>query len=289
MGPDKSGLKIEDTETWLVTPIPGYVLKFKTVKMKDVLGEPEDGRKCFINVCHCSQLPPPMEILDEDELAKRIDTGDYTYRIPLSVGELDCVRDHNNENSIKIDVLVNSVFYEKCLAPANAKFFQHFFAMVLCDAVQEKHQIELNPNKAIRLQNRRKMGEIENMRVKKKPKNHAIQEIEEPTQNLKIQEVLEDIAPEAPWNKLDALPGLKMRLFDGQRLEISMDLTNIEPPVEDEKRLRLDISKFDVRLLLDNQRSLYHFSVPLPLDPDTAKSRLILEKQKLVVTTELGF
>ena len=33
--------------------------------MKDVLGEPEDGRKCFINVCHCSQLPPPMEILDE--------------------------------------------------------------------------------------------------------------------------------------------------------------------------------------------------------------------------------
>ncbi|VDO79442.1 unnamed protein product [Heligmosomoides polygyrus] len=144
--------------------------------MKLVYGE--SNKKCFLNVCHCEELPPPTDDIDEDQLAARIDKGDVGYRIPVSIGELDSVVDNKNENQPKIDVLVNSVFYEKRLAPPAAEFFRHFFCMVVCGAVEEKHHIKLNPNKCVKLKNRVVMGSIEPMRISKRPLVPVIQELQ---------------------------------------------------------------------------------------------------------------
>ncbi|PIO73798.1 hypothetical protein TELCIR_04208 [Teladorsagia circumcincta] len=112
-----------------------------------------------------------------DELAARIDKGDVGYRIPVSIGELDSVVDNKNVNQPKIDVLVNSVFYEKRLAPPAANFFRHFFCMVVCDAIEDKHHLKLDPNKCVKLKNRTVMGCIEPMKIAKRPVAPVIQEI----------------------------------------------------------------------------------------------------------------
>ncbi|KAJ1365292.1 hypothetical protein KIN20_025548 [Parelaphostrongylus tenuis] len=165
-------LKVETVQdTWTITPTPGYVLKFTEVNMKKVFGETSE-HKCFLNICHCEELPPPIDDIDEDELAARIDKGDLGFRIPVSIGELDSVTDNKN-----IDVLVNSTFYEKRLAPSNANFFRHFFCMVVCDAIEDKHHLKLDPNKCVKLKNRTVMGCIEPMKIRKRPVAPVIQEI----------------------------------------------------------------------------------------------------------------
>uniref|UniRef100_A0A1I7WE30 PIH1 domain-containing protein n=1 Tax=Heterorhabditis bacteriophora TaxID=37862 RepID=A0A1I7WE30_HETBA len=151
-------------DVWIVAPTPGYVIKFKEIDISRDIGGAE-FRKCFVNVCHCSQLPPPTEDIDEDTLATRLDSGDLGYRIPISIGEIDCVRDNKNDNAVKIDVLVNSVFFESRLAPPSSQFFRHFFCMVMCEAIENK--------------NRLKMGDIEQMRIFKRPPAPVIVEVDE--------------------------------------------------------------------------------------------------------------
>ncbi|VDM82516.1 unnamed protein product [Strongylus vulgaris] len=77
--------------------------------MKEVYGETEEHR-CFLNVCHCEQLPPPTDDIDEDELAERIDSGDIGYRIPVSIGELDSVVDNKGRNQPKVVINLRSLF-----------------------------------------------------------------------------------------------------------------------------------------------------------------------------------
>ncbi|KAE9414951.1 hypothetical protein Angca_009214, partial [Angiostrongylus cantonensis] len=146
------------------------------VNVKEIFGETKE-HKCFLNICHCAELPPPVDDIDEDELAARIDKGDIGFRIPVSIGELDSVVDNKNTNQAKIDVLVNSTFYAKRLAPPNANFFRHFFCMVVCEAIEDKHHLKLDPNKCIKLKNRTLMGYIEPMKIMKRPVAPVIQEI----------------------------------------------------------------------------------------------------------------
>ncbi|KAK6024539.1 Yip1 domain protein [Ostertagia ostertagi] len=234
-------LKVDTTpEAWLVTPTPGYVLKFNEVDMKLVFGESEP-HKCFLNICHCEELPPPTDDIDEDELAARIDKGDVGYRIPVSIGELDSVVDNKNVNQPKIDVLVNSVFYEKRLAPPAANFFRHFFCMVVCDAIEDKHHLKLDPNKCVKLKNRTVMGCIEPMKIAKRPVAPVIQEIA-------------SIDPE-PEPRIPVCYFLCL--------------------------LRLRINRDRVVLLADNSRSIYDFCVPFYMDSTNVRHKFLPDVAKL--------
>ncbi|EGT37930.1 hypothetical protein CAEBREN_32379 [Caenorhabditis brenneri] len=108
--------KPESGGIWLIKPIPGYVCKWKDVKIHGLLSK--EYRKCFVNVCHCEELPPPLDDLDQvsnfiiqfskkkrfikEAIAAQFDSGKPTFRIPMSVGEVDCVKDKSNEDSMKL-------------------------------------------------------------------------------------------------------------------------------------------------------------------------------------------
>ncbi|KAK5981982.1 PIH1 domain-containing protein [Trichostrongylus colubriformis] len=260
-------LKVEGPpETWFVTPTPGYVLKFSEVDMKLVFGESEQ-HKCFLNVCHCEELPPPVDDIDEDELAARIDRGDIGYRIPVSIGELDSVTDNKNVNQPKIDVLVNSVFYKKRLAPPAANFFRHFFCMVVCDAIEDKHHLKLDPNKCVKLKNRTVMGCIEPMKIAKRPVAPVIQEIASSA-------VTEPKASEVTQQNT-----ISIRLIKGKHLEVELSLNKEE--VHFLKRLRLRINRDRVVLLADNSRSIYDFCVPFLMDSTNIRHKFLQHVAKL--------
>ncbi|CAB3397769.1 unnamed protein product [Caenorhabditis bovis] len=132
--------KQEQEEAWIVKPVPGYVCKWKNVKIDSIGGE--ESRKCFVNVCHCQQIPPPITDLNEEELAAKLDSGDNSYRIPICIGDLECIRDKKDENAIK-------------------------------------HCINLDPMASITLKNRTVVGEIEAFRLKKSPEQRVVEEIAE--------------------------------------------------------------------------------------------------------------
>ncbi|CAJ0589776.1 unnamed protein product [Cylicocyclus nassatus] len=272
-------LKVEKQqvqETWTVTPTPGYVLKFTEVNMKEVYGESEEHR-CFLNICHCEQLPPPTDDIDEDELAARIDKGDIGYRIPVSIGELDSVVDSKGRNQPKIDVLVNSVFYEKRLSPAAANFFRHFFCMVICDAIEEKHHLKLDPNKCIKLKNRTVMGSIEPMRIAKRPVAPVIQEIAS-------SDVSADVQP-LKFAEMKQPDGVRMRLLKGTRLEIELSLQGDY----ETSRLRLRMNRDRIVLLEGNTRSLYDFCVPFYMDTKNIQHKISSDHSKLLISVPIVY
>uniref|UniRef100_A0A7I5EC60 PIH1 domain-containing protein n=1 Tax=Haemonchus contortus TaxID=6289 RepID=A0A7I5EC60_HAECO len=259
-------LKLEEKpEAWHVTPTPGYVLKFNEVDMKLVFGESEP-HKCFLNVCHCEELPPPTDDIDEEELAARIDKGDVGYRIPLSIGELDSVVDNKNVNQPKIDVLVNSVFYEKRLAPPAANFFRHFFCMVVCDAIEEKHHLKLDPKKCVKLKNRTVMGCIEPMKINKRPVAPVIQELASNVTQAKTPKVTQQAC-------------VSIRLLKGTHLEVELSLKKEE--IRSVRRLRLRINRDRIVLLADNTKSLHDFCVPFYMDSSKVRHKFIPETAKL--------
>ncbi|VDO57007.1 unnamed protein product [Haemonchus placei] len=251
-------LKIEEKpEAWHVTPTPGYVLKFNEV----IFFCNCEPHKCFLNVCHCEELPPPTDDIDEEELAARIDKGDVGYRIPLSIGELDSVVDNKNVNQPKIDVLVNSVFYEKRLAPPAANFFRHFFCMVVCDAIEDKHHLKLDPKKCVKLKNRTVMGCIEPMKINKRPVAPVIQELASNVTQAKTPVCQFFIAKtEQPRKQFI----VNTRLF----LQFLF-------------RLRLRINRDRIVLLADNTKSLYDFCVPFYMDSAKVRHKFIPETAKL--------
>lgn len=82
-----------------------YLRCYSNVYFKAQFGG-NSAQKVFINVCHCSQLPPPTEDIDEDELAERLDSQmEPHFKIPICIGNLEEIYDKNNEPSIKVSIL----------------------------------------------------------------------------------------------------------------------------------------------------------------------------------------
>ncbi|CAI4223558.1 unnamed protein product [Auanema sp. JU1783] len=262
---------ITEGDCWLIHPRAGYVIKFKEAQVIELDGP--QMRKCFVNLCHSVEVPSPIEDLDQDTLAQRIDQGDFSYRVPISIGEIGHVTDNKNESCMKIDVLINTIFFEKRLDIPKSDFFRHFITLVLCDAIEQKHSIKLDANDAIILTNRKKMGELDVMKLLKKPDNNFIATINENN----IEEPYED----PRWD------GITVKILKNCKIEIKLSLSNIEPPVDNPARLRLQIGSNRVVVLLDNHRSLYDFCIPFVMDYNVARSKLSTNKQSLFISTDV--
>ncbi|KHJ95391.1 hypothetical protein OESDEN_04659 [Oesophagostomum dentatum] len=178
-----------------------------------------------------------------------------------------------------IDVLVNSVFYEKRLAPPGANFFRHFFCMVVCDAIEDKHHLKLDPNKCIKLKNRTVMGSIEPMRIAKRPVAPVIQEIASSTMSSDVQ-TLSFADTEQP-------AGVRMRLLKGTRLEVELGLKGVE--LKDIRRLRLRVNRDRIVLLADNTKSLFDFCVPFYMDSSSIQQKLHPDLSKLTFSVPIVF
>ncbi|KJH46023.1 hypothetical protein DICVIV_07909 [Dictyocaulus viviparus] len=227
--------------------------------------------KCFINVCHCEELPPPIDDIDEDELAARIDKDDIGYRIPVSIGELDSVVDNKNVNQPKIDVLVNRTFYEKRLSPPTSNLFRHFFCIVICEAIKDKHHLELDPNKCVKLKNRTMMGCIEPMKIVKRPVAPVIQEV--------ISTAISQDTAVLKYSGIEQPVGVSICLIKGTNLVVELSLEEVE--ISNVQKLRLRLNRDRIVLLADRSRSIYDFCVPFYMDFKTVKYKLNPEISKL--------
>ncbi|CAJ0582479.1 unnamed protein product, partial [Mesorhabditis spiculigera] len=270
-------------EFWEVFPSPGFVFKFS--KLGIPTGDKDDAAKLFINVCHCNDLPPPLEDLTEDELATRIDSGDYTFRIPLTIGALEEVVDNKGKMSKKIDILVNSTFYEHRLASKNDKFYRHYLCMVMCDAIKDKHDIQLDPTNAITLVNRVKVGMIEPQRIIKKPQaGTKVKEVSEKAESSVVVELdaSDTLKPDENEAIEDKTPGCFTIRWLGDKLELKL---KVPEEITSEECLTLRLKSDRLQLLVRNSHSLFDFRFPVLIDPSVARSHFDVSKRVVVVSS----
>ena len=84
---DNFGQSINDQESNLVAPKPGWCLKTKS----------ENGDKVFVNICTSELVLKPKD-LTEDEVRKIVESEDPTkFRIPMGIGEPHKEKDKSNE------------------------------------------------------------------------------------------------------------------------------------------------------------------------------------------------
>lgn len=262
-------------EAWIVHPCPGYVVKFREVCIGNDLFPDQTKYKLFLNICHCPQLPPPIEDLDEDEVAEILDSKDPSrYRIPLCIGDLDCVHDNKGENSAKVDVLVNSVFYAKRIE--KSEFFRHLLLLVCTEAIKAKHGINFDAKDAIKLRNRKLMGELSAQRIRKKPQSAIIQEFSADADSKKENEEAEPVSAlcHRPRN-------YRITLFRGEELEIKVKLPEMEQPICDEKRFRIRMNGDHIIVQLDRRPPLIDIYVPFEMDYEKAKVQCVVNERTL--------
>lgn len=108
----------EDGDVWNVYPTPGMCIKFRdvistffnyfnhnclqTAFPNVLITSTALSNKFFVNLAHCIEMPPPKKLLDEDTVAHLIETDPDGFKIPICIGELETVDDHNGDPVTKV-------------------------------------------------------------------------------------------------------------------------------------------------------------------------------------------
>ncbi|VDN90714.1 unnamed protein product [Brugia pahangi] len=264
---------ISEDDVWIVHPIPGYVVKFKEVRFYFTCLVNSNCRtlfmkekcKLFLNICHCTQLPPP-EDLSEDEVAKLLDSSDPSkYRIPLCVGDVEVVLDRKGEDSVKIDVIVNSTFYLVQLE--KSEFFRQLLLLVVSEAVEKKHDITIDVKGAIKLKNRKCVGDLSAQRIRKKPREAFIREVESVKQS------------EGPIHEQYCLPkNCLLILRDGRQLEVNLKLASVLPSIKNTDRLNVRMNDDHLLIILDRKQTILDIYFPVKVDYKRVEAKLLLDE-----------
>ncbi|CAG9533385.1 unnamed protein product [Cercopithifilaria johnstoni] len=253
---------ISESDAWIVHPIPGYVVKFKEVESNCRTLLMKEKCKLFLNICHCAQLPPP-ENLSEDEVAKLLDSSDSSrYRIPLCVGDIEVVSDRRGEDSVKIDVIINSTFYLTQLE--KSEFFRQLLLLVVSEAVEKKHGINIDVKGAIRLKNRKCVGDLSAQRIRKKPQEAFIRELESVKQS-----------DESIYEQHCLPKNCLLLLRNGKELEVNLKFANVEPPIENSDRLNIRMNDDHLLIILDRKQTILDIYFPIKVDYKRVKVKLL--------------
>ncbi|KAL3075363.1 hypothetical protein niasHS_014529 [Heterodera schachtii] len=156
-----------EEDTWTVYPTAGICIKFKEAHFP--FSDPSTS-KFFINLAHCTELPPPHRHaeLDEDKVAQMVEEDPDAFRIPICVGELDrSAEDRSGEAVAKVDVLVNSEFFHKRIS--QSEFFRQLTLRIVCQAIEIKHSLRVDIAKQVILRNKKCIGELCAQRIRKRP------------------------------------------------------------------------------------------------------------------------
>uniref|UniRef100_A0A0K0ELU8 PIH1 domain-containing protein n=1 Tax=Strongyloides stercoralis TaxID=6248 RepID=A0A0K0ELU8_STRER len=174
----------KDKDVYYIKPIEGYCTKFKeynfeegTINVEGMIMKQQKNMKFFINICHCVEIPPPLDDYTEDLLSEKLDNGIEDVKIPMSVSEVHLCQTNKNEEALKVDVLINSSFYENRVN--ESLFIRQFIVIVACDLINTKHKITLDPSESIELKNKKHIGELMVQKVRKTPTTPGIKEIKD--------------------------------------------------------------------------------------------------------------
>ncbi|KAK0411014.1 hypothetical protein QR680_005432 [Steinernema hermaphroditum] len=257
-------------ETWVVRPTAGYVLKFKDVKQRvGMIREscPDALQKVFVNVCHCNELPDVMNDLDEEECAKALSENPGFYKIPISVGEVETTTDNHGESSQKIDLIVNSTFFHKRL-DVKSEFFR-----------------QLDFTKAIRLRNRKVMGELSTQNIRKRPAGSHVVDIQPESSHSENENKTEDetdiSSPNRPRN-------YAINVVDETLMEIKIRVPDVNPPIADKSRLALKMNKDRLLVLFDKRSTVADLHLPIQVEFAKARSEFKPLTRTLVVEVPLA-
>ncbi|KAF7637234.1 PIH1 domain-containing protein [Meloidogyne graminicola] len=251
-----------DGETWTIHPTPGICIKFKEAKYPSTSIEKPQSDKFFINLAHCIELPfPPKELWKDEELiAKMMETDKNSFKIPLSVGELEKVEDNKGIISSKVDVIVNSEFFDKCID--RSEFFRQITLAAICEKIKENYSIHLDLSKQIILKNKKYIGELNIRQIRKRPLNSVLDNnkilIREEEENINLMDIddIEETKPLKPRN-------FKVQILNGEIMEIKIKVKDKDGElVKKRERLTLKMNDDRVVVLLDSSSTVADFFLP---------------------------
>ncbi|KAK5649766.1 hypothetical protein RI129_000795 [Pyrocoelia pectoralis] len=136
-----------------VIPEPGFCVKSK---------ETATNTKIFINICYTNVIPPPTDISEEELILICNSEENSSFKIPMSIGEINSENDkHGNEVKIT-DVAIHSTFYKKI---QERPLFKDFFIAVAFEGIKTKHKISTTEDRII-LKNRKCFGQLQVHRIR---------------------------------------------------------------------------------------------------------------------------
>uniref|UniRef100_A0A0R3QVU9 PIH1 domain-containing protein n=1 Tax=Brugia timori TaxID=42155 RepID=A0A0R3QVU9_9BILA len=209
----------------------------------------------------------------QDEVAKLLDSSDPSkYRIPLCVGDVEVVLDRKGEDSVKIDVIVNSTFYLVQLE--KSEFFRQLLLLVISEAVEKKHDITIDVKGAIKLKNRKCVGDLSAQRIRKKPREAFIREVESVKQS------------EGPIHEQYCLPkNCLLILRDGRQLEVNLKLASVVPSIKNTDRLNVRMNDDHLLIILDRKQTILDIYFPVKVDYKRVEAKLLLDEGILRILT----
>jgi hypothetical protein len=139
-----------------------------------LVGPSPNPSKLFINVGHCSQLPPPIEDLDEEVLLRKLESDPSQIKVPLSIGNLENTEDKTKAKARKVDVLINSAYYKKRVE--KSEFYRQLMFMIIIPEVELKHGLVIDAKEHTILRKNVVWDQMNTQYIRKTPAECLIQE-----------------------------------------------------------------------------------------------------------------
>ncbi|XP_028967488.1 PIH1 domain-containing protein 1 [Galendromus occidentalis] len=246
-----------ETSSIAVRPSKGFCVKFKRVD--------EAHKKAFINICHTSEIPAPIDI-SESELTSLLESESAaSYRVPLSLGVPHDELDKKGEPCTAYDVIINSNFYQKCLS---AIVFKEFVTLLAAQGIEDKYSIVLSRTDYVTLQNRKYLGSMPQHYIRDRGTTKPtplIDEVETPKREERVAEPMPRKAP--PNVRLNRVqkPGRCV-----EHLVAEIEIPHMTKPNE----VNLDMAKD--RILVQRATAVkpeVDVYLPLELDVDNVKAQ----------------
>ena len=275
-------------ETTKVVPKPGLCVKTKNA----------GGSKFFINICKLTEIPPPPPI-DESELAKMIESEDYSnlWRVPMSLGAPRKEKDKAGCECMAAEVAINSSWFDQTML--TSELFTSFVITVAIEGLGDKYgeEARLDRDGWTILKNKKFLGEncpAHNIQVRPKAGIEHIEKSEERLGDVKSAEFLgksskiEEISSSAVESlevktREPRFKILKEPHTDPAQVRCKFWL----PGVSSSADIRLEVG--GDRLVLDCSRTRHYLDIFLPcsLDNDSVGAVFTLDEQLLTVTIAL--
>ena len=274
-------------QTTKVVPKPGLCVKTKNAV----------GTKFFINICKLSEIPPPPPI-DESELAKMIESEDYSnlWRVPMSLGAPRTEKDKAGTECMAAEVAINSSWFDNTML--TSELFTSFVITVAIEGLGDKYgeEARLDRDGWTILKNKKFLGEncpAHNIQVRPKAGIEHIemseagqadvQSGEFPGKSSKIQEISSSAVESEVKTREPRYKILREPHTDPAQVRCKFWL----PGVLSSADISLEVG--GDRIVVDSSRTKHYLDIFLPcsLDNESVGAVFTLDEQLLTVTIGL--
>ena len=276
-------------QTTQVVPKPGLCVKTKNAV----------GTKFFINICKLAEIPPPPPI-DESELAKMIESEDYSnlWRVPMSLGAPRKEKDKSGTECMAAEVAVNSSWFDNTML--TSELFTSFVITIAIEGLGDKYgeEARLDRDGWTILKNKKFLGDkcpAHNIQVRPKAGIENIEMSEVRPGEVKSEEFLGKSSKIQEISSSSAVESVKVKTREPRYKILKEPHTDPAqlrckfwlPGVMSSRDLSLEVG--EDRIVLDCSRTKHYLDIFLPcsLDNESVGAVFTLDEQLLTVTIAL--